>query len=100
MPDARPSAAARGYDARWSRTRKRYLRDHATCEDDSGCNAAATDVHHRDGLGPNGPRGHDPTNLQALCHAHHSQLTAREQPGGWAKREPVRRTTPRHPGLI
>jgi len=43
----------------------------------------ATDVDHIDGLGPNGPRGHDWSNLRALCHSHHSQRTARDQPGGW-----------------
>lgn len=97
--DRRPSAARRGYNARWQRTRARTLSERATCEHE-GCDLPATDVHHLDGLGPQGPRGHDPANLQALCHPHHSQVTAREQPGGWAKREPVRRATPRHPGLI
>jgi 5-methylcytosine-specific restriction protein A len=80
--DKRPSAAARGYDAKWRRTRGRYLQLHPTCEE-PGCTEPAIDVHHLDGLGPLGPRGHQHHNLLALCKTHHSQRTAREQPGGW-----------------
>lgn len=79
----RPSAVERGYGAKWRKTRAAFLRDHPICEDAEGCIAAATDVDHIDGLGPNGPNGHDPANLRALCHSHHSQRTARDQPGGW-----------------
>lgn len=79
----RPSASARGYGAKWRRTRAEYLRTHPICEDEAGCIQPATDVHHIDGLGPRGPRGHDDSNLMALCHAHHSQITAVEQAGGW-----------------
>ena len=85
----RGTSAQRGYDARWQRTRTHYLRDHPTCECDDclplppAQRPPADDVHHRDGLGPNGPRGHDPTNLQAMAHVHHSRRTARDQPGGW-----------------
>lgn len=82
-PDNRASAHARGYDAKWKKTRASYLRAYPFCEQE-GCEAKATDVHHLDGLGPRGPYGHDPANLQALCHSHHSQETAKEQPGGWA----------------
>jgi ribose 1,5-bisphosphokinase PhnN len=49
-----------------------------------GCVAKATDVDHIDGEGPLGPRGHDWTNLRALCHSHHSKRTARDQPGGFS----------------
>lgn len=80
----RPSASARGYDARWQRTRRRYLREHPTCV---VCGQPATDVDHIDGLGPHGPRGHDPTNLRSLCHPCHSRRTARDQPGGWARND-------------
>ena len=76
----RPRAHERGYDSRWRRTRKRYLALHSHCVE---CGAPATEVDHIDGLGPSGPRGHDYSNLQALCKRHHSQRTAREQPGGW-----------------
>ena len=47
------------------------------------CGQPATDVHHLDGQGPTGPRGHDYTNLVAMCHACHSKVTATEQQGGW-----------------
>jgi 5-methylcytosine-specific restriction protein A len=90
----RPTAAAKGYDTRWDRTRAEYLRANPYCECDEECAALpmllrprATEVNHRDGLGPLGPRGHDWTNLQAMTKAHHSRHTAREQPGGWNDRE-------------
>jgi 5-methylcytosine-specific restriction protein A len=80
----RPNATQRGYDTRWSAFSKRYLRDHPMCECDE-CGRLpewqrqeATDVDHIDGRGPNGPRGYDATNCQALSKAHHSRKTARE----------------------
>ena len=88
----RPSATARGYDARWRATRRQYLETHVYCESDD-CRqlpewqrAVATDVDHIDGLGPKGQRGHDPDNLRALCHSCHSKRTAADQPGGWNHR--------------
>jgi 5-methylcytosine-specific restriction protein A len=76
--DDRPSAAARGYGKAWQATRRRFLLvEHFRC-DIADCQQPATDVHHLDGLGPLGPLGHAASNLQALCHAHHSQITARE----------------------
>jgi 5-methylcytosine-specific restriction protein A len=81
----RASASSRGYDVHWRRTRGRYLKHHPVCET-AGCTSPAVDVHHLDMLGPNGPDGHRWANLQALCHPHHAQLTARLQPGGWAAR--------------
>jgi 5-methylcytosine-specific restriction protein A len=79
-PDTRPTAATRGYDAKWRRTRGRYLQLHPRCEH-AGCAAPAVDVHHLDMRGPLGPRGHDHANLQALCHSHHSTITARTTNG-------------------
>jgi 5-methylcytosine-specific restriction protein A len=79
----RGTAHQRGYDRKWARTRGRYLQLHPTCEQPH-CTTSATDVHHLDGLGPNSPRGHKHDNLQALCSTHHKQVTARDQPGGWA----------------
>lgn len=77
----------------WQRTRRAYLREHPWCEC-AECMAlspllrpVATEVNHTDGLGPLGPRGHDWSNLQAMTKAHHSRLTAREQPGGWNDRD-------------
>jgi 5-methylcytosine-specific restriction protein A len=82
----RPSSYDRGYDRKWQRTAKTYLAKHRQCEW-PGCSLLATDVDHRDGQGPLGPRGHDPSNLQALCHPHHSQKTATVD-GGWGN-EPM-----------
>lgn len=86
----RPTAHQRGYDQAWSRTRARYLATHPTCECDD-CLArpvaerlASTDVDHRDGLGPLGPRGHNDPNLRAMSHSCHSRRTAQDQPGGFA----------------
>ncbi len=70
----RPNARQRGYDTRWQRTRAAYLAAHPTCE--CGCGKRSTDVDHIDGLGPNGPLGHDPVNLMAMAHACHSRKTA------------------------
>lgn len=47
----------------------------------------ATDVDHIDGCGRNGARAFDPTNLRAMSHSHHSERTAKDQPGGWNKRK-------------
>ena len=82
--ERRPSARDRGYDTRWQRVRRDFIRDNPVCQDPEGCLDRATDVDHLDGLGPRGPRGYDPDNLRALCHRHHSRRTARDQPGGWA----------------
>jgi 5-methylcytosine-specific restriction protein A len=88
----RGSARAKGYDTRWQRTRATYLRAHPYCECDNCTQLPellrprATEVNHRDGLGPLGPLGHDWANLQAMTKAHHSRHTAREQPGGWNDR--------------
>lgn len=69
----RGSASARGYDVKWRRTRARFLADNPDC---AICGQLATDVHHLDGKGPLGELGHEPANLQALCHSHHSSITA------------------------
>jgi 5-methylcytosine-specific restriction protein A len=79
----RPSSSQRGYDSKWRKTRAAYLRAHPICEDETGCIERATDVDHRDGLGPLGPRGHDDSNLRSYCHSHHSKRTATDQPGGF-----------------
>lgn len=81
----RPNSTQRGYDNRWRKTRARHLAAHPDCEQ---CGAPATDVDHIDGLGPLGPAGHEPSNLRSLCHSHHSQRTARDQPAGSLKRGP------------
>lgn len=79
----RPNARQRGYDAKWESTRYNYLAAFPICQWHGGCLLCATDVHHIDGKGPKGERGHDWSNLMGLCHAHHSQITSKEQKGGW-----------------
>lgn len=81
--DRRPSAHKRGYTQQWQRFSTSFLRDHPWCEHPDGCNQQSAQTHHLDGQGPTGPRGYDPTNCQALCHHHHSQLTSALQPGGF-----------------
>lgn len=78
----RGTAAQRGYDARWRRTRAAQLRRQPICP----CGSLATDVDHIDGLGPKAPLGHTASNLRSLCHSCHSRRTGRDQPGGWAAR--------------
>lgn len=78
--DTRPSAAQRGYDKAWFRTRHAFLKAHPNCEH---CDGPATEVDHRDGKGPLGPLGHHWPNLRALCKPCHSSRTAQDQPGGW-----------------
>lgn len=71
----RGTAASRGYDARWRKTRLLFLRANPLCVmcEVAGLVVPATDVHHviakRDG-------GTDEeNNLQALCHSCHSRIT-------------------------
>jgi len=95
---SRPSAWARGYDAKWQETRLAYLAANPYCQ----CTVCsrlptfakplAVDVHHKDNLGPRGPRGHDWTNLVGMTHGHHSRITATED-GGFGRRK-VDRTQP------
>ena len=76
----RLSPAARGYDHRWQKARKRFLQLHPLCEEckRKGRVVLATDVDHIK------PHRGDPVlfwdidNWQALCHSCHSQKTARE----------------------
>ncbi|MFJ9913619.1 HNH endonuclease signature motif containing protein [Actinacidiphila glaucinigra] len=82
--DSHKSAAAADRRTAWAKLSARILRDRALCESPS-CAAvaapmrrAATEVDHIDGLGLEGPRWNDPTNLQALCHRCHSRKTASE----------------------
>lgn len=82
---ARGTAAERGYDTRWRRTRADFLQEFPLCSA-HGCIHLAEDVDHIDGEGPLGPRGHDWSNLRALCKSHHAERTARDQPGGWNRR--------------
>jgi 5-methylcytosine-specific restriction protein A len=64
-------ATTRGYTHRWGDLARAYRRAHPTCER-PGCTRPAALVHHKDGLGPLGPRGLDVDNLEALCRRCHS----------------------------
>ena len=82
----RPSSRERGYGERWRAVARAYLHSHPFCECGpdccpNGCRRPSRQVDHIDGLGPNGPRGYDPTNLQALAVECHSRKTVREQGG-------------------
>lgn len=60
---------------RWKVLRLAKLNLTPFCEE-QGCESMATDVHHKHGV------EQDPWSmegLEALCHAHHSQRTRREQ---------------------
>jgi 5-methylcytosine-specific restriction protein A len=70
----RPSSASRGYDKAWQRIRDEYLTYHPLCE---RCRETATDVHHKRGI----EAGHGWNNLEALCHKHHSEETAKKGGG-------------------
>jgi 5-methylcytosine-specific restriction enzyme A len=78
----RSNTTTRGYGYKWQRFRKQFLVTRPLCEWPEGWGAAAVDIHHKDGLGPQGPRGFDEANLVPLCHSHHSAISARER---WAK---------------
>lgn len=78
----RGTASQRGYGTRWRRLRQAFLSAHPLCEEcqREGRVTPATDVDHR--LPKRRGGGDDESNLQALCHAHHSAKTARED-GRW-----------------
>ncbi len=73
---ARGTATERGYDKAWAAFRAAHIR--GSCEQ-CGVNRADTEwpleLHHLDGLGPKGPRGRDPENLETLCKPCHTAAT-------------------------
>ena len=79
QPDTRPSAAARGYDAKWRYIRAQFLKAHSQCV---VCGEQATEVDHVVPLADGGT--HQWSNLQAMCKTHHSQKTALVD-GGFGK---------------
>ena len=72
-----PRSGTPGYGARWRRTRNAYIAEFPDCERCAaiGRRVPGLDVHHRDGLGPTGPRGYDWTNLETLCRSCHRRET-------------------------
>lgn len=73
------SAAARGYDAAWSKVRAKHLKAYPWCVE---CGLEATDVDHIVSVKQAPQRRLDLTVLRSHCHQHHSQRTANEQ-SGW-----------------
>lgn len=70
----------------WRRARAQYLMLHPTCE---RCgNSPAHHVHHKDGQGPTGPKGLDPSNFLAVCRSCHAiihdEMRGRDESGHWA----------------
>jgi len=56
------------------------LRHDPICQDESGCNRPATDVHHIDDSWKTSGDWRlfiDQNNLKSLCHEHHSEITMR-----------------------
>ena len=74
---ARPSAAERGYDAKWRRVRAQFLRKHPEC---GVCGAEATVVDHVLPLSQGGTN--EWANLQPLCVRCHNRKTAVVDGGG------------------
>jgi 5-methylcytosine-specific restriction protein A len=84
----RPSAAARGYDAEHRSFRTAVLQRDPVCVM-PGCTSPSAHADHwplsRRQLEAHGMNANDPANGRGLCHSHHSQETARHQPGGFAR---------------
>ena len=72
----RGTPAVRGYDARWARRRRQFLREHPTCV---LCGRPAMHVHHRIALRDGGDASDE--NLLALCHSCHSSVTIKQRIG-------------------
>lgn len=79
VPDHRPSAARRGYNALWRKVRGRVLKSRPLCVvcGANGRTVPATEVHHIRALSDGGTNGAG--NLQGLCKACHSRKTARRR---------------------
>lgn len=82
-PDNRPSAASRGYGARWVKARNYFLICHPLC---AHCQAMkqirqATVVDHKTPHKGNQSLFWDQSNWQSLCKAHHDIKTATEDGG-------------------
>lgn len=79
---ARGSRHERGYNARWSRFAKLFLKHNSVCVlciEQGRLATPATCVDHIDGKGPLGERGYDETNLRPLCTRCHNSRSARDR---------------------
>ena len=68
----RGSPSSRGYDFKWTKFRKHWLREHSICEK---CGMEATEIHHIQPLSEGGSK-YSEFNLMPLCHSCHSKITA------------------------
>ena len=85
MTTPRPSASARGYDARWRTRRAHFLQRNPLCV---MCHAAgrvvvATVVDHIVAHKGDPQLFNDPNNWQALCKAHHDRHKQRIESRGY-----------------
>jgi 5-methylcytosine-specific restriction enzyme A len=82
----RPSAARRGYDARWRRARSRYLAEHPWCVHClvEGRRTPATVVDHVEPHRGDERLFWDQDQWQVLCKQHHDAKTVRD--GRWGQR--------------
>jgi 5-methylcytosine-specific restriction protein A len=80
--ETRLSPSKRGYDRTEQKVARLYLDAHPLCVQCllEGRIEPATDVDHIEPISRGGARL-DESNLQSLCHAHHSAKTATEQHG-------------------
>ena len=79
---ARGTTKERGYGVEWQRLRRLILDRDPMCTW-PGCEQRSTDVDHIVSRRRGGTD--DPSNLRGLCHAHHSEKTARFD-GAWGRR--------------
>ena len=81
----RKSAYARGYNRKWQRQSKEFLKRHPLCVEceRNGRITPATEVDHIKPHKGNQKLFWDVTNWQPLCHSCHSRKTAKED-GGFA----------------
>ena len=82
-PDNRPSAAKRGYGARWQKARMFWLVSHPLCVmcQEEGFVKQASLVDHKKPHKGDMRLFWDRSNWQSLCKPHHDQKTAREDGG-------------------
>jgi 5-methylcytosine-specific restriction protein A len=75
----RGTRTERGYDNRWLRFAKQYLRANPLCVDcqTEGRVGAASEVHHLEKLSERPDLKYEPSNLAGLCKQHHSKRTSR-----------------------
>ncbi len=97
--EGRPSAAKRGYGAKWQRKRKAFLKRPANRICHCGCGRASNDVDHIQPVtGPQDPLFWDETNWQPLHHGCHSSKTNRED-GGFGNPSSIKEPRERVPAV-